>query len=357
MKKLALFVALVLTLCALSACSAKKESAGSETAQSKTTELTVFNCYDYIDPSVIDLFEKETGISVKYCNYTTNEEMYTKLEAVTGTYDVIFPSDYMIERLIAKDMVEELDLSKIPNAAGLMERFKSPDYDADCKHSIPYMWGTLGYLYNTEMIPEDLDSWSALFDSKYAGQVIMMNSMRDTVGIALKYLGYSLNTRDEAELNAAKDLLIKQKQDKIESGYLLDETKDKMVGGEAAIGVIYSGDAQYAIEKNDKLRYVIPKEGSNIWVDGMCIPKGSKNIDAAHMFIDFLCRPDIAKMNFDYIHYCSPIQAVADGLSEEEAALSTLNPSEADTANCEFFHDVSDCMSLYEGVWMEIRLA
>ena len=363
MKKLALILALVLALCMLCGCggSSTEETAATETestqSETATTELTVFNCYDYIDPEVIELFEEETGITVKYCNYTTNEEMYTKLEAVSGTYDVIFPSDYMIERLIANDMLEELDMSKLPNAAGLMERFQNPDYDANNAHSIPYMWGTLGYLYNTEMISEDLDSWSALFDEKYAGQVIMMNSMRDTVGIALKYLGYSLNTREESELNAACDLLVKQKQDKIESGYLLDETKDKMVGGEAAIGVIYSGDAQYAIEKNDKLKYVIPKEGSNIWVDGMCIPKGSKNIDAAHQFIDFMCREDIAKMNFEYIHYCSPIQAVVDGMSDEEKALSTLNPSDDVLNSCEYFHDVSDCMSLYENVWMEIRMA
>lgn len=138
------------------------------------------------------------------------------------------------------------------------------------------MWGTLGILYNTEMVDEEITSWGALFDEKYAGNVIMMNSMRDTVGIALKYLGYSMNTREEAELTAAKDLLVEQKQKKIECGYLLDETKDKMVGGEAAIGVVYSGDAQYAIEKNESLRYVVPEEGSNIWVDGMCIPKGAR---------------------------------------------------------------------------------
>ena len=166
-----------------------------------------------------------------------------------------------------------------------------------------------------------------------------------------------MNTRNEAELNEAKDLLIKQKQDKIQCGYLLDETKDKMVGGEAAIGVVYSGDAQYAIEKNESLVYVVPEEGSNIWVDGMCIPKGSKNVEGAMKFIDFLCREDIAAMNFDYIYYCSPIQAVVDGLDEEEAAQSTINPSEDVVSRCEYFNDVEDVMSLYENVWMELRLA
>ena len=347
MRKFALILCILI---AFSACAMGSASASAE-------ELTVFNWFDYIDPAVIDLFEDETGITVKYVNFTTNEEMYTKLEAGAGTYDVIFPSEYMIERMIAHDMLEELDLSAMPNFANVMDRLKDPSYDPGNRFSVPYMWGTLGYLYNTEMVDEELTSWSALFDEKYAGNVIMMNSMRDSIGLALKYLGYSMNTRDEAELNEAKDLLIKQKQDKIQCGYLLDETKDKMVGGEAAIGVVYSGDAQYAIEKNESLVYVVPEEGSNIWVDGMCIPKGSKNVEGAMKFIDFLCREDIAAMNFDYIYYCSPIQAVVDGLDEEEAAQSTINPSEDVVSRCEYFNDVEDVMSLYENVWMEIRLA
>ena len=347
MRKFALILCILI---AFSACAMGSASASAE-------ELTVFNWFDYIDPAVIDLFEEETGITVKYVNFTTNEEMYTKLEAGAGTYDVIFPSEYMIERMIAHDMLEELDLSAMPNFANVMDRLKDPSYDPGNKYSVPYMWGTLGYLYNSEMVDEELTSWSALFDEKYAGNVIMMNSMRDSIGLALKYLGYSMNTRNEAELNEAKDLLIKQKQDKIQCGYLLDETKDKMVGGEAAIGVVYSGDAQYAIEKNESLVYVVPEEGSNIWVDGMCIPKGSKNVEGAMKFIDFLCREDVAAMNFDYIYYCSPIQAVVDGLDEEEAAQSTINPSEDVVSRCEYFNDVEDVMSLYENVWMEIRLA
>ena len=347
MRKIALILCILI---AFSACAMGSASASG-------AELTVFNWFDYIDPAVIDLFEEETGISVKYVNFTTNEEMYTKLEAGAGTYDVIFPSEYMIERMIAHDMLEELDLSAMPNFANVMDRLKDPSYDPGNKYSVPYMWGTLGYLYNTEMVDEELTGWDALFDEKYAGNVIMMNSMRDSIGLALKYLGYSMNTRSEAELNEAKDLLIKQKQDKIQCGYLLDETKDKMVGGEAAIGVVYSGDAQYAIEKNENLVYVVPEEGSNIWVDGMCIPKGSKNVEGAMKFIDFMCREDVAAMNFDYIYYCSPIQAVVDGLDEEEAAQSTINPSEDVVSRCEYFNDVEDCMSLYENVWMEIRLA
>ena len=368
MKKIALLLCLVLTLAMLTGCGSKTaepaapaadsgETASTETAAKSDVELTVFNWYDYIDPAVIDMFEEETGIKVKYANFTTNEEMFTKVEAGAGTYDVLFPSEYMVERLIANDLLAELDLSAMPNFANVKEGLKNPSYDPGNKHSVPYMWGTMGILYNTEMVDGEITSWSALFDQKNAGKVIMMNSMRDTLGLALKYLGYSMNTRDEAEINAAKDILVKQKQDKIESGYLLDETKDKMVGNEAAIAVIYSGDAQYAIEKNDKLKYVIPEEGGNIWTDSMCIPKSSQHVAEAQQFIDFMCRPDVAQMNFEYIYYCSPIQQVADGLSEEDAASATVNPSEEVVARCEYFNDVSDCMSLYENAWMEVRLA
>ena len=347
MKKIAMLLSLLLVLCLLAGCGASK----------KGESITVFNWFDYIDPAVIEMFEKETGITVNYANFTTNEEMYTKLEAGAGSYDVLFPSEYMIERMIAKDLLAELDLSKIPNYANVMESLKDPSYDPGNKYSVPYMWGTLGILYNTEMVDGEITSWSALFDEANAGKVLMMNSMRDTIGIGLKHLGYSLNTRSEEEIKAATELLISQKNDKIVSGYLLDESKDKMVGNEAAIAVVYSGDAQYAIEKNDKLAYAVPEEGSNIWVDGMCIPKSSKNQEAAMKFIDFLCREDIAKMNFEYIYYCSPIQQVVDGLSEEDAAMDTINPSEEITSRCEYFNDVSDCMSLYENAWMEIRLA
>ena len=347
MRKFALILCILI---AFSACAMGSASASAE-------ELTVFNWFDYIDPAVIDLFEDETGITVKYVNFTTNEEMYTKLEAGAGTYDVLFPSDYMIERMIQNDMLEELDVANMPNLENLIDRVKNPDYDPEGKYSVAYMWGTLGILYNTEMVDGEITSWSALFDEKNAGNVIMMNSMRDTIGIALKYMGYSLNTRDEAELNEAKDVLVAQKKSGITSGYLLDETKDKMVGNEAALAVVYSGDALYAMDKNEKLNYAVPKEGSNIWIDGMCIPKGSANKACAEAFIDFMCREDIARMNMDYICYSTPIQSVADSLQEEdERVYAVMNPDADVIARCEFFHDIMDVMDLYESVWMEIRL-
>lgn len=371
---LSLFL-VVMMLCTLTGCSgddakveatsapettAESQSADESDASAKTfagTTLTVFNCYDYIDPSVIEMFEAETGAKVDYVNYTTNEEMYTKLEAGAANYDVIFPSDYMLERLIKEDRLEKLNMDNIPNREGLIEWLKTPDYDPDAQYSVPYMWGTFGILYNTEMVSGTIDSWNVLFSDEYAGSVFMMNSMRDTIGIALKQLGYSMNTRDESEIQAAKDLLVQQKKNGIPAGYMLDEIKDKMVGNEAALAVVYSGDALYAMKKNDKLDYVVPSEGSNVWVDGMCVPKGSANKECAEAFINFMCREDVAAMNMDYIYYSTPIQAVADALeSSDTRAYNVMNPADEVIDRCEFFHDITDCMDLYEAAWMEVRL-
>ena len=321
------------------------------------TTLTVYNWFDYIDPAVIDIFEEETGISVEYVNFTTNEEMYTKLEASPESYDVLFPSDYIIERLIKEDMLAELNYDNMPYAAGLLEWLQSPDYDPEGKHSVAYMWGTVGILYNTELTGREITSWEDMFSQEFSGSVLMMNSVRDTLGVALKSLGYSMNSVEAAELEEARDKLIEQKHSGVCAGYLVDEIKDKMVAGEAALGLVWSGDALYAMDKSDKLAYCVPEEGSNIWVDGMCVPAASPNKEAAECFINFLCRPDIARMNMDYIYYSTPIQAVVDGMSEEEAANQTLNPPEEVAQNCEFFRDVSDHMDLYEDIWMQVRTA
>ncbi|MEG1605549.1 MAG: spermidine/putrescine ABC transporter substrate-binding protein [Clostridia bacterium] len=340
MKKIALLFALV--LCCVPACAL---------AQS----ITVYNWYDYIDEDVIHQFEDETGIEVKYANFTTNEEMYAKLSAGASEYDVLFPSDYIIERMIKQGELAKLNLANMPNVAGLSQWLKKPDYDPTGEYSVAYMWGTVGLLYNTEMVPEPITSWKSIFDPANKKSVLMMDSIRDALGITLKYLGYSMNTRAPEELEAAKQALIKQKADGIVKGYLVDETKDKMISGEAPMALVWSGDALYAMSEAPELAYVVPDEGSNVWVDGMCIPASSKNKEAAEKFIDFLCRPDIARKNMDYIYYSTPIQAVVDGMSDEEKNNLTLNPSQDIIDRCEFFHDIADDMDLYNRLWMEVR--
>lgn len=335
----------------------KKEAEKDASKPYAGTTLTIFNWYDYIDEDVLSQFTDETGIKIVYTNFTTNEELYTKLAASPSSYDVIFPSDYIIERLIKEDMLAELDASQMPNCAGLLDWIKAPAYDPDGKHSVAYMWGTIGVLYNTEMASAPVTSWGALFDDAYKNDVIMMESVRDTLGVGLKYLGYSMNSTDEAQLNEAKDVLIDQKKRGVVKAYYVDETKDMMVAGEAALAVVWSGDALYAIEKNDKLAYVVPDEGSNIWVDGMCIPKGSKNVEAAQLFIDFMCRTDISYKNQQYIYYSTPVAAVVDLYSDEEKADLTLNPSQDIIDRCEFFKDISADSDLYEDAWTQIKQA
>ncbi|MDL2206612.1 spermidine/putrescine ABC transporter substrate-binding protein [Eubacteriales bacterium OttesenSCG-928-N13] len=324
-------------------------------AQAADTSITVFNWYDYIDESVIKMFEEETGIQVKYANFTTNEEMYAKLNAGAGSYDVIFPSDYIIERMIREDGLEPLNFDNMPNARGVIDWMQKPSYDPTGEYSVAYMWGTVGILYNTEYVDGEITSWQTMFDPAYKKDVFMLDSIRDALGVTLKMLGYPINSKEPAHLEEAKQALLKQKADGIVKGYLVDETKDKMIAGEAAMALMWSGDALYSMAENDMLAYAVPEEGSNVWVDGMCIPKGARNKEAAEQFIDFLCRPDVARMNMDYIYYSTPIQAVVDEMSEEEKSNETLNPPQSTVDRCEFFNDISQDMEIYDRIWMEIR--
>lgn len=351
MKKIAILLMLALLAAALPAAAlaeADKLFAG--------TQLKVYNWYDYIDEAVLDIFEEETGIHVNYVNFSQNEDMYTKLSTGAEVYDVVFPSEYMIERLIKEDLLAELDLDNIPNLENVLDTLRDPAYDPGNAHSVPYMWGTLGILYNTDMVSEPITSWNALLDENYAGSIFMMDSVRDTIGLALKVLGYSMNSHDEDELAEAGEWLMAQRDADLVGGYILDQAKDMMANNEAAMAVMYSGDALYAMEKNDALAYVIPDEGSNIWVDGMCVPKVSENKAAAECFINFMCRPDIAQMNMDYIYYSSPIKQVVENLSEEELTSTAMNPTDEMVARCEYYIDISDVAYLYDDIWMDVLM-
>lgn len=321
--------------------------------------VNVYNWFDYIDEDVLVQFEEETGIHVNYMCFTTNEDMMVKLESDRGSFDVAFPSEYCVQRLINNDMLAEIDYSKLPNFSHIRESLKNPSYDPENAHSVPYMCGTLGILYNTEKVDEaDVHTWSVLWNEKYKGQVLMMDSIRDTMGLALKYLGYSMNTKEYAELNAAKDLLVAQKQNGIVMAYGLDEFKDKMVAGDGALAVVYSGDAEYAIEMNDKLAYVIPDEGSNIWVDCAVIPKDARNLENAYKFIDFLCRPDIAQKNVEAIWYMSVNQDAIDLMGEEYSSLYVLNPTEEEIARCEYYNDLDAVGTvIFNTLWQDVKNA
>ncbi len=317
--------------------------------------VNVFNWEDYICEDVIEMFEQETGIKVHYMRFTTNEDMMVQVRADSSKFDVVFPSDYCIERLAAENLLEEIDFSKLTNFNQINPNLLNPDYDKENKYSVPYMWGTVGILYNSTMVTEPITSWASLFDGSYPNNIFMMDSIRDSMGVALKYLGYSMNSKNPIELEAAKEVLVKQKQDKLVKAYQVDETKDKMVAGEAALGVMWTGDALYAIDLNSDLKYVIPEEGSNIWVDGMVIPKNAENYENALKFIDFLCRPDIAKLNCEEIWYSSPNLGAIELMGSEYIDNPDINPPQEILDKCEFFSDVNDVLPIYTALWNEVK--
>ncbi len=319
--------------------------------------VNVFNWEDYINEDVLDMFEAETGIKVNMMNFTTNEDMLVKVRNSPQSFDVIFPSDYAIERMISEGLLAELNFDNIPNLQYIDANLLEPAYDPGNLYSVPYMWGTVGILYNTTMVAQPVTSWASLFDPQYQKAVLMLDSPRDSIGLALKYLGYSMNTRNPLELSAAKDLLVQQKKDGIVKAYQVDEIKDKMASGEAAMAVMWSGDAQYAIELNEDLAYVVPVEGSNIWVDGMVIPKAAKNKENAEAFINFLSRPDIAVMNCEEIWYSTPNTEAVTLMGEDYTENPTLNPPSETVANCEVLLDIQDFIEVYNTFWLEIKSA
>lgn len=324
---------------------------------SGTNQVIVYSWGEYLDPEVITLFEKETGINVVYEEFETNEIMYPKVQSGAIAYDVVCPSDYMIQRMIENDLLAELNFDNIPNVKNIgQEYFKqSRQFDSENKYSVPYCWGTVGILYNKTMVDEPIDSWSVLWDEKYIDNILMQDSVRDAFAVALKYKGHSLNSTDLDELEEAKELLIEQKS--LVQAYVIDQVRDKMIGNEAAIGVIYSGEAIYTQLENPNLEYVIPKEGSNVWIDSWVIPKNAKHKENAEAFINFLCRPDIAKMNFDYITYSTPNTAARELIEDPAIRNSKIAfPDASELERCETFQFLDDKNdAIYNKLWREIK--
>ena len=344
MKKLLVTAAAILLVFALAGC-----------GQSSKEELNIYNWGDYIGEDVIAQFEEATGINVNYSTFASNEEMYAKIKSGAGDYDVLFPSDYMIERMIAEDMLAEIDTASLSGYDLIGSGFKDMAYDPTNSYSVPYMWGTVGILYNTSMVDEPVTSWDILWDEKYSGQIFMYDSARDSMMVALKKLGYDINTRNEAEIEEAKQLLIDQSP--LVLAYITDDGKDKMIAGEAALAVVYSGDAMETIWENEYLAYAIPEEGSNIWVDAMVIPKSSENYDNAVKFIEFMCSTDIAFENVDYICYSTP-QTEALAMVEDETMLGTsaFNPTDEEIARCEVFNDLGEFKAVYDDAWLRVKV-
>ena len=326
-------------------------------------EITVYNWGQYISDGtddsldVIAAFEEETGIHVNYITFDSNESMYTKLKTGGASYDVIIPSDYMIAKLIEEDMLEPLDFSNIPNYVGIDEAFRDQAYDPENTYSVPYTWGTVGLIYNRQYVSdEDAQSWSCLWNSKYAGKILMFDNPRDAFAITESILGYSLNTTDEAELRQCADLLAQQKP--VLQAYVMDQIFDKMQRGEAWIAPYYAGDYLTMVEENPDLGFSHPQEGFNIFIDAMCIPKGCQNKAGAEAFINFLCRPDISAANLDYIGYSTPISAAKEYMDEEVISSPVSYPDDETLARSESFSALPiEATQTMNDLWLTVKTA
>lgn len=327
-------------------------------------EVYVYNWGEYIDETVIEEFEKETGIKVVYDMFETNEEMYPVIEAGGVKYDAVCPSDYMIQKMIENNLLSEINFDNVPNLKEIDPQYleMAKSIDPENKYSVPYAWGTVGILYNTSLVaPEDVPTkWSDLWNEKFKDNILMQDSVRDAFMVALKSLGYSMNTTNEAEINEAKELLISQKP--LVQAYVIDQVRDKMIGGEAAVGVIYSGEMLYIQNEVEELgldyslEYVIPEEGTNLWLDSWVIPANAPNKENAEKWINFLCRADIAKKNFEYITYATPNKGAFDLLDPEIQNNKAVFPDSDKLKNSEVFQYLgNDVDSLYNEAWKEVK--
>ena len=348
-KKAALLLSLVTTVI-LTGCGSSDRGVNGQ--------VIVYNWGEYIDPETIRMFEEESGIRVIYDEFETNESMYPKVESGAVAYDIACPSDYMISRMIQNGMLSEIDYDKMPNARdniGTQYYEQSRGFDPDNKYSVPYCWGTVGILYNKTMVEEPITRWEQLWDEKYADNILMQDSVRDSFMVAEKLNGFSMNTLDPAELEIAKNALIQQKP--LVQAYVVDQVRDKMIGGEAAIGVIYSGEAIYTQRENSDLVYVVPEEGTNVWIDSWVILKNAPNKANAEKFIDFMCRPDIALQNFDYITYSTPNTAARELIEDEEIKNSEIAfPDLSQYDNLEtYVYLGEDGDEFYNELWKEVK--
>ena len=350
MKKI-LAVFFVMVACVFSGCGTGQNDA-------KKNEVYVYTWGDYIDPATLEKFEQETGIHVVLDTFDTTESMYPRVSEGAVHYDVICPSDYMIQKMIDNDLLQPLDFNKLPEAKkNIGENFykQSKSFDPENKYSVPYAWGVVGIMYDKKVVNEPVDSWNILWNEKYKDRILMQDSPRDAFMIPLKLMGRSLNETDKDQLEKAKDMLIAQKP--LVQAYVIDEVNDKMISGEASLGVIFSGEALLLTLANHDLEFAIPKEGTNFWIDSWVVTKDAQNVDNAHKFIDFMCRPDIAVINFNHLGYPTPNMAVRDLVTDDEYKNSPVAfPDPSTYENQETYKYLgNDIDAYYNRLWIQVK--
>lgn len=325
------------------------------------TELNVYNWGEYISDGsegsldVNKEFEKLTGIKVNYTTFESNETMYSQLLTESVSYDLIIPSDYMIERMKKEDMLLKIDTSSFSNYDLIEDKYKNLYFDENNEYSVPYNVGLVGLIYNSAMVETPPTGWDVMWDEDYKDQILMFNNPRDAFAIAQFMQGNSINSTDVSEWESAAELLKSQK--KYLQSYAMDEVYGKMETGEAAIAPYYAGDFLVMKDINDDLEFIYPKEGTNIFVDSICIPSCCKNYEAAMLYINFLLEPEIALANAEYIGYASPNTSVIENPDYCYYQDEILYPDEESLPRTEYFHDIAeDIRTLYENLWIDIKL-
>lgn len=353
-----LISAVLLFSCALPALAAPAEK---DYSHLRGTTLNVYNWGEYISDGsegTLDVnaeFEKEYGIKVNYTNFDSNENMYNKLKSGGANYDVIIPSEYMVAKLIDEDMLAELDFSNIPNYQYILPKYKGLYYDPEEKYTVPYTVGMVGLIYNTTMVDGPVDSWGIMWDEQYAGKILMFNNPRDAFCIAQCYLGQSVNSTDTKDWDAALNLL--KKQNPLVSSYVMDEVYNKMEKGEAAIAAYYAGDYLTMYDTNPDLAFCYPKEGVNYFVDSMCVPKNTENKEAAELYINFMCREDIAVANANYICYATPHALVLESDDYDLKGNEILYPDESQMPVTQIFENLDyETQQYMTMLWNELKI-
>lgn len=349
MKKVLVITMVILLSFLMAACGAQDEKLAEE--------IHLYNWAEYIDPEVFSAFEEEYGIKVVEDTFSSNEELLAKLQAGAAGYDLIVPSDYMVEIMIEEGLLMELDHANIENLSNLSALFSDPPYDPGLVYCVPYQWGTTGIGYNSDEV--EPDSWAYIFDpamaAEYDGKITMLNDARESIGAALKYLGYSLNTTDEAQLEEAKELLLAVKP--YIYSYDSDQFEDLIAADEVIYGHGWSGDYFTAAAEDERIWYVIPNEGGVVWADNLCIPATSKNQYEAELFINFVLQPEIAADITNFTWFGSPVEAANEFIDPEIIEEPAIYPSAETFERLEWIQDVGEATPLYERIWTEVKAA
>lgn len=353
MRRLYSFLAGVLAIVALlfSISMVMKQSSN----QGSSNKLVIYNWGDYIDPELLTQFTEETGIQVQYETFDSNEAMYTKIKQGGTTYDIAVPSDYMIDKMRQEDLLVKLDKSKLEGLDNIGEEFLGKSFDEGNDYSIPYFWGTVGIVYNTAMLETYPEHWEDLWREDYRNNIMLIDGVREVMGFGLNSMGYSLNSKDMAELTAVEARL-KELTPNVKA-IVADEMKGYLIQGDAAIGVTFSGEASEMLDANEDLAYVVPSEGSNLWFDNLVIPKTVKHEEEAYAFINFMLRPEVAAKNAEYIGYATPNTKAKALLPEEITSDEAFYPNQETIEKLEVYDNLGlKWLGIYNDLFLQFKM-